>query len=134
MTKVIYSNNQNSDQKLTKNHGTLECSDCPKDVKHEEVTWFSNGDSRCSYHLEQWRQKVLHQRRPTTKENNVAKATEAKAEKESKRVAIEDRAKEAGLSSAEVSKLTALYKKDPKAARKQLRRLEQSDKKEAVTA
>jgi len=131
MTKVIYSNKQNNDQKLTKNHGSLSCTDCSKEVKHELVTWFSNGDSRCSYHLEQWRTKVLKQRRPTKENNTVAKATE---KTESKRVAIEDRAKEAGLSSAEVSKLTALYKKDPKAARKQLRRLEQPDKKEAVTA
>jgi hypothetical protein len=131
MTKVIYTPSP-KDEKPKQKPGRLECTDCPKeDNKHESVTWFSTGEARCDYHLEQWRQRIL------THRQHKGDTTVAK-EKESKRVAIEDRAKEAGLSNAEVTKLVALYKKDPKAARKQLRRAENpseaKSKKEPVEA
>jgi hypothetical protein len=132
MTKVIYSPSPKDDH-INKRPGRLECSDCPKeDNKHEAVTWFSTGEARCEFHLEKWKEKYRTQTRKPKGDTTVAK------EKESKRVAIEDRAKEAGLSNAEVTKLVALYKKDPKAARKQLRRAENpseaKSKKEAVEA
>jgi hypothetical protein len=133
MTKVIYSPSP-QDEKPKTRPGRLECSDCPKDDnKHDQVTWFSTGEARCDYHLEQWRQKILN-RRQHKGDNTVA--TKVKAEP--KRVAIEDRAKEAGMSNAEVTKLVSLYKKDPKAARKALRKAEKPSepkaKKEAVEA
>jgi hypothetical protein len=132
MTKVIYTPSPNIEKPFSKRPGRLECSDCPKDDnKHDQVTWFSTGEARCQYHLEQWRTKYLSQRK------HKGDTTVAKEKPESKRVSIEDRAKEAGLSGAEATKLAALYKKDPKAARKQLRRAENppaKSKKEPVAA